>query len=140
LMTGVSTPAMDLANAEIATLTLAAVVDGRTNSATLDSTIAEQIIVSTRGSGAFVSEGSVVDRVVIEMAADASIGILTIQNVKCSVGNIDLDHIKAGSLTLDATSRVGSGDGIDTADLVINSTVKTRVSTDSMVETPIKVQ
>ena len=139
-LTGVSMPTFDMANAEIATLTLAAVVDGRTNSATLDSTIAAQVIVSTRGAGSFTSEDAVVDRVVIELAGDASIGALTIENVKCSVGNFDLDYIKAGSFTMDATSRIGAGNGIDTADMVVNSTVKPRVSPDTMVETPLKIQ
>jgi len=139
-LTGISAPSFDMANAEIATLTLGATVDGRTNSATLDSTIAEQIITSSRGSGSFVSEGSAVDRVIIELAGDATIGVLNVEGVKCSVGNFDLDYIKAGSFTLDSTSRVGSGNGIDTADLVINSTVKTRVSTDTMIEIPLKVQ
>ena len=139
-LTGVSMPSFDMANAEIANLTFGATVDGRTNSATLDSTIAEQIITSSRGSGKFTSEGSAVDRIIIELAGDATIGVLNIEGVKCSVGNFDLDYIKAGSFTMDSTSRVGTGDGIDTADLVINSTVKTRISTDTMVEIPIKVQ
>jgi hypothetical protein len=139
-LTGVHVPSFDMANAEIATLTLGATVDGRTNSATLDSTIAEQIITSSRGSGSFLSEGSAVDRVIIELAGDATIGVLTIEGVKCSVGNFDLDYIKAGSFVMDSASRVGTGNGIDTADLVVNSTVKTRVSTDTMVEIPLKVQ
>ena len=53
-LTGVSMPSFDMANAEIANLTFGATVDGRTNSATLDSTIAEQIITSSRGSGSFI--------------------------------------------------------------------------------------
>ena len=139
-LTGVAMPSFDLANAEIANLTLGATVDGRTNSATLDSTIAEQIITSSRGSGSFTSEGSAVDRVVIELGGDASIGVLTVEGVKCSVGNFDLDYIRAGNFTMDSTSRVGSGTGIDSADLVVNSTVKTRISSDTMIEIPLKVQ
>jgi len=139
-LTGVSAPSFDMANAEIANLTFAAVVDGRTNSATLDSTIADQVIVSTRGAGSFVSEGSVVDRVIIELLGDASIAVLTIEGVKCSVGNFDIDYVKAGAFTMDSASSFGTGDGIDTADLVVNSTVKTRVSVDTMTEVPLKVQ
>jgi len=139
-LTGVSMPSFDMANAEIAQLTFAATVDGRTNSATIDNTIAEQVIISTRGSGSFASEDAVVDRIIIEMAGDASIGVLNIEGVRCSVGNFDLDYIKAGSFTMDSTSRVGTGDGIDTADLVINSTVKTRIGSDTMIEIPLKVQ
>jgi len=60
--------------------------------------------------------------------------------VKCSVGNFDIDYVKAGAFTMDSASSFGTGDGIDTADLVVNSTVKTRVSVDTMTEVPLKVQ
>lgn len=139
-LTGVSAPTFDLANAEIGALTMAAVTDGRTNSATIDNTISEQVIVSTRGAGAFTASDAVVDRVVVEILGDASIGVLNIENVKCSVGNFDIDYIKVGTFVLDSTSRIGAGNGIDTADLVVNTTVKTRSSTDTMTEVPLKVQ
>ena len=129
-----------MANVEVATLALAGSVDGHTNSSTLNSTISEITILSTRGSGKFVAESGAVDRIVVMFLADANISTLTFDNVKCSVGGWDLDHIKAGSISQDATSRFGDGDGINVADYVVNQTVSYRTSTDSLVDTPINVR
>jgi hypothetical protein len=138
--TGVTAPSADFGNAEIANLSLAAYVDGHTVEATIDSTISDLDIQSTRGSGIFTAENSVVDRVLIVLAGSAVIGTLAMTDVDCSVGGWNVDYVKAGSFTLDNTSKFGDGDGIDTADFVVNSTVKTRVMTDNLVDTPITVK
>ena len=138
--TGVTAPSADFANAEIANLSMAAYVDGHTIEATIDSTITDLEIQSTRGSGVFTAENSVVDRVLIVLAGDAVIGTLAMTDVDCSVGGWNVDYVKAGSFTMDNTSKFGDGDGIDTADFVVNSTVKTRSFTDNLVDTPITVK
>jgi len=138
--TGVSAPSADFANAEIANLSLGAYVDGHTVEATIDSTITDLEINSTRGAGEFKAENSVVDRVLIVMAGDAVIDNFVMTNVDCSVGGWNVDYVKAGHFTLDNTSTFGDGDGIDTADFVINDTVKTRIMTDNLVDTPITVK
>ena len=138
--TGVTAPSADFANAEIANLSMAAYVDGHTVEATIDSTISDLDIQSTRGSGVFTAENSVVDRVLIVLAGSAVIGTLSMTDVDCSVGGWNIDHVKSGSFTLDNTSKFGDGDGIDTADFVVNSTVKTRSFTDNLVDTPITVK
>ena len=138
--TGVSAPSADFANAEIANLSLGAYVDGHTVEATLDAPISDLNIESTRGSGVFLAENSVVDRVLIVLLGDAVIGNLTMTDLDCSVGGWNIDYVKAGSFTLDNTSKFGDGDGIDTADFVVNATVKARVMTDNLVDTPITVK
>ena len=138
--TGVTAPSADFGNAEIANLSLAAYVDGHTVEATIDSTISALDIQSTRGSGIFTAENSVVDRVLIVLAGSAVIGTLAMTDVDCSVGGWNVDYVKAGSFTMDNTSKFGDGDGIDTADFVVNSTVKTRSFTDNLVDTPITVK
>ena len=138
--TGVTAPSADFANAEIANLSMAAYVDGHTVEATIDSTITDLEISSTRGSGTFTAQNSVVDRVLIVLAGDAVIGTLAMTDVDCSVGGWNVDYVKAGSFTLDNTSKFGDGDGINTADFVVNATVKTRVMTDNLVDTPITVK
>ena len=138
--TGVTAPSADFGNAEIANLSLAAYVDGHTVEATIDSTISDLDIQSTRGSGVFTAENSVVDRVLIVLAGSAVIGTLSMTDVDCSVGGWNVDYVKAGSFTMDNTSKFGDGDGIDTADFVVNSTVKTRNFTDNLVDTPITVK
>ena len=138
--TGVTAPSADFANAEIANLSLAAYVDGHTVEATIDSTITDLEISSTRGSGTFTAQNSVFDRVLIVLAGDAVIGTLAMTDVDCSVGGWNVDYVKAGSFTLDNTSKFGDGDGINTADFVVNATVKARVMTDNLVDTPITVK
>ena len=140
IINGLSAPSFDLANAEIATLSLAGQTDGHTNGATLNSTISEITITSERGSGNFTAESSTVDRIVVNFLADANISTLKFDDVRCSVGGIDLDYIKAGSFSTDSALRVGDGDGIDTADFVINSSVSFRTGTDSLVDSPITVR
>ena len=138
--TGVTAPSADFANAEIANLSMAAYVDGHTVEATIDSTITDLESSSTRGSGTFTAQNSVVDRVLIVLAGDAVIGTLAMTDVDCSVGGWNVDYVKAGSFTLDNTSKFGDGDGINTADFVVNATVKARVMTDNLVDTPITVK
>ena len=138
--TGVTAPSADFANAEIANLSMAAYVDGHTVEATIDSTITDLEIQSTRGSGTFTAQNSVVDRVLIVLAGDAVIGTLAMTDVDCSVGGWNVDYLKAGSFTMDNTSKFGDGDGINTADFVVNATVKTRVMVDNLVDTPITVK
>ena len=138
--TGVTAPSADFANSEIANLSLAAYVDGHTVEATIDSTISDLDIQSTRGSGTFIAENSVVDRVLIVMAGSAVIGTFSMTDVDCSVGGWNIDYVKSGHFTLDASSKFGDGDGIDLADFIVNSTVKTRVMVDNLVDTPITVK
>ena len=138
--TGVTAPSADFGNAEIANLSLAAYVDGHTIEATIDSTITDLDIQSTRGSGIFTAENSVVDRVLIVLAGSAVIGTFAMTDVDCSVGGWNVDYVKAGSFTMDNTSKFGDGDGIDTADFVVNSTVKARNFVDNLVDTPITVK
>ena len=68
------------------------------------------------------------------------IGTFAMTDVDCSVGGWNIDYVKSGSFTLDASSKFGDGDGIDLADFVINDTVKTRVMVDNLVDTPITVK
>jgi len=138
--TGVTAPSADFANAEIANLSLAAYVDGHTVEATIDSTISDLTINSSRGSGSFIAQNSVVDRVLIVLAGSAVIDDLIMTDVDCSVGGWNVDYVKAGHFTMDNTSKFGDGDGINTADFVVNATVKTRVMTDNLVDTPITIK
>jgi len=140
VMTGVSAPSLSMENVETGSLSLAARTDGHAMDATIDSTITEININSSRGSGSFTAQDSVVDRVIIEMHGDAIIGTLTMTDVDCSVGGFNIDWVKSGFITMDATSKFGDGDGIDLADFVVSSTVKARTITDNLVDTPITVK
>ena len=139
-MTGVSAPSLDFANVEAGSLSLAAQTDGHAMDATIDSTISEINIESSRGAGQYIAENSVVDRVIIQMGGDALIGTLIMSDVDCSVGGWNVDWVRAGSITMDANSQFGDGDGINTADYTMNSTVKARVITDNLTDTPLTVK
>ena len=139
-MTGVSAPTFDMATVETSVLTMAPYVDGGTVEATIDSTISDLQISSTRGAGTFEAKNAVVDKVVFTLAGSATIGTLTLDDISCHTGAVTLAYIKAGTITIDNTSKFGAGTGIDSASFVVNSTTKASFITDNIVETPIKVQ
>jgi hypothetical protein len=141
-ITNSSAPTLDWANMEVGTLHLGAKVDGHTNSAVINSTISNLVIDSDRGSGSYVAENSVVDRVVINLNGDsgATIGELIVDGVTASVGAFSFNHLKVGTLTMDSTNQIGSGSGINDPDFIINNTVKARSITDNLVDTPISVK
>jgi hypothetical protein len=56
------------------------------------------------------------------------------------VGAFDIDYVKAGHIVVDNASKFGDGDGIDSADFIIQQTVKARSHTDNLVDTPITVR
>jgi hypothetical protein len=137
-----SAPTLDWSNMEVGTLSLGARVDGHTNSTVIDSTISHLVIDSDRGSGSYVAENSVVDRVVINLNGDngATIGEIVVDGVTSSVGAWDFDYLKIGTLTMNSSNQFGDGSGINAPSAVFNNTVKSRSITDSLVDTPIKVQ
>jgi len=139
-MTGVSAPSLSMENVETGNLVLQAYTDGHAMDATIDSTISEINIESSRGAGQYIAQDSVVDRVIIQMGGDAIIGTLIMADVDCSVGGFNIDYVKAGSITMDATSKFGDGDGINLADFVVAASVKARTITDNLVDTPITVK
>jgi hypothetical protein len=141
-ITNSSAPTLDWANMEIGTLNLGANVDGHTNSSVINSTISHLVIDSDRGSGSYVAENSVVDRVIINLNGDsgATIGEIIVDGVTSSVGAWDFDYLKVGTLTMDNTNKFGNGTGINSASAVFNDTIKARSITDNLVDTPISVK
>ena len=145
-ITGVSATSADFANMEIGSLVMSGVfVDGHTMEATIDATIAEISAESTRSSGEFLAENSVVDRIIISMLGDATINDLVMTDIDCGALGTgwNIDYVKVGMLTIGSAtnpSKFGDGDGIDAADFVVNSTVKARTITDFVVDTPISVR
>jgi hypothetical protein len=137
-----SAPTLDLANIETGCITLAGNVDGHTNAIQVDATISTLVVESDRGSGSYVVEDSTVDRIIINTNGDtgATIGEILIDNVDASVGAWDWDYIKAGCIVFESTNQFGDGSGINSASAVFNSSVKARVVSDSLVDTPISVK
>ena len=142
-ITNSSAPTLDWANINAGTITIGQVpVDGHTNNMCLDPTLASVVVDSDRGSGSFISEGSVVDRVIINLNGDngATIGELVIDNVDASVGAWDWQYLTVGTLTMDATNTFGNNTGINVPSVVFNDPVCGRVVTSNMVDTPVSVK
>ena len=141
-VTNSSAPTLDFANMEIGTVVLAPLTDGHTNAISVDSTVSNLVIDSDRGFGSYVSENSVVDRVLITLQGDsgAYIGEVIVDDVDASVGNWDWDYLKIGVFTMNNTNQFGDGSGINSASAVFNSTIKARSITDNTVDTPLTVQ
>ena len=137
-----SAPTLDWANIETGCISLAGNVDGHTNAVQIDSTISTLVIDSDRGSGSYIAQDSTVDRVIINTNGDngAIIGEILIDNVDASVGAWDWDYIKAGCIVLENTNTFGNGTGINSASAVFNSSIKSRVITDNLVDTPVSVK
>ena len=136
-----SAPTLDWANIETGCISLAGNVDGHTNAISVDSTVSNLVIDSDRGAGTYVAENSTVDRVIINtVGGDATIGEILIDDVDSSVGGWNWDFIKAGCIVLEASNTFGNGTGINVASAVFNSTVKARVITDNLVDTPVSVK
>jgi hypothetical protein len=137
-----SAPTLDWANIETGCISLAGNVDGHTNAVQIDSTISTLVIDSDRGSGSYTVQDSTVDRIIINTNGDngATIGEILIDNVDASIGAWDWDYIKAGCIVLENTNTFGNGTGINVASAVFNSSVKARVVTDNLVDTPTTVK
>ena len=136
-----SAPSLDWANIETGCISLAGNVDGHTNAITVDSTVPNLVIDSDRGAGTYVAADSMVDRVIINtVGGDATIGEILIDDVDSSVGGWNWDFIKAGCIVMENTNKFGDGSGINSASAVFNSTVKARVITDNLVDTPTSVK
>jgi len=137
-----SAPTLDWANIETGCISLAGNVDGHTNAVQIDSTISTLVIDSDRGSGSYVVQDSTVDRIIINTNGDngATIGEILIDDVDASIGGWDWDYIKAGCIVLENSNTFGNATGINVASAVFNSSIKARVITDNLVDTPVSVR
>ena len=136
-------PSMDFANSEIYSInaTTSVVAAGHTFNMTATTTIADITVGSGRGVASYDAKDMVVDRIIIECTgtSDCIIDNIIIDGVKTWVGNFDLDYVKAGTLTME-TLRVGDDGDINSADLVLNSTVYFSTVTDGVVEAPVNIK
>jgi len=136
-------PSLTIKNSEIYSLTVNDnKADGNSFSPTLANGIKDITVASTRGAVDMPSiTKSDYDRIWIDViGTSAQCAQLHIKNVSAYGAPVVLDQIKAGSLII-KNSTIGDGDGIDSADFVLESTVK--ISTSSLTnntEVPISVK
>ena len=136
-----SAPTLDWSRINTGCITLAGNVDGHTNAISVDSTIPKLVIDSDRGAGTYTASDSHVDRVIINtVGGAATIGEILIDDVDASVGAWKWEGINAGCIVMENTNQFGDGSGINSASAVFNDTIKARVITDNLVDTPISVK
>ena len=137
-------PTMDFANADIYKIvaTTDVVAAGHTFSPTMASTTNDVVIGSGRGAVSYIAEDMVVDRIIITQSTsggDVIIDTLTLDGVKAWTGAFNADYLEIGTLTLENV-RIGDDGDIDSADLVINSSVNVNTVLDGVLEEPVFIR
>ena len=137
-------PTMDLANGYIYTInaTSSVVAAGHTFSPTMASSTNDVSMSSTRGAVSYDAKDMTVDRIIIRQSTtggDVLIKKLHLKNVSAWNGAANFDYFEIGSLTL-KNVRVGDDGDIDSADLVINSSVEVNTINDGVQEEPVMIR
>ena len=143
LITNSEFPSMDFSNSEIYSInaTTSVVAAGHTFNMTATTSIADITVGSGRGVASYDAKDMVVDRIIIECtgSSDCIVDNLIIDGVKTWVGVFDMDYVKAGTLTM-SNLRIGDDGDINSADLVMNSTIYYNNVTDGVTEEPINIK
>tara|TARA_Y100000588_G_scaffold133350_1_gene146350 strand:- start:583 stop:1437 length:855 start_codon:yes stop_codon:yes gene_type:complete len=137
-------PSMDWANGDIYLInaTSSVIAAGHTFSPTMSSTTNDVVIGSGRGATSYIAEDMIVDRIIIRQSTtggDVIIGKLILDGVKAWTGGFDADYFEVGTLTLENV-RIGDDGDINSADLVINSSVNSNTINDGVQEEPVFIR
>jgi len=137
-------PTMDWASGYIYTInaTSSVVAAGHTFSPTMASTTNDVSMSSTRGAVTYDAKDMTVDRIIIRQTTtggDVLIKKLHLKNVNAWTGAFNADYFEIGTLTL-KNVRIGDDGDIDSADLVINSTVEVNTLNDGVQEQPVFIR
>jgi hypothetical protein len=138
-ITELTAPTLTLDASFIHALTMSGIVDGHTTSPTTATGATTPMITvdSSRGAGEYDAVGTV-DRFLITLLGDAYVHSLSITG-KCSVGSVDLDYIRAG--TVDISGLVVGDDGnINTSALTVGTSTHVYNVTDHLIDQSIAVK
>ena len=83
-----------------------------------------------------------VDRIIVQQTTtggDVLIGTMTLDGVKAWTGAFNADYFEIGRLILENV-RIGDDGDIDSADLVLNSSVSVNTVHDGVVEEPVWIR
>ena len=139
-----SFPTMDWANGDIYLInaTTSVVAAGHTFSMTMASSTNDVVIGSGRGATSYIAENMTVDRILLLQSTtggDVIIENLILDNVNAWTGAFNADYFEIGTLILENV-RIGDDGDINSADLVINTTVKVNTVNDGVQEEPIWIR
>ena len=137
-------PTMDWANGDIYTLhaTSSVVAAGHTFSPTMSSTTNDVVIGSGRGATSYIAEDMVVDRIILQQTTtggDVIIDTMILDGVRAWTGGFNADYFEIGRVILDNV-RIGDDGDINSADLVLNSSVSVNTVHDGVVEEPVWIR
>jgi hypothetical protein len=137
-------PTMDWANGYVYTInaTSSVVAAGHTFSPTMASTTNDVSMSSTRGAVSYDAKDMTVDRIIIRQTTtggDVLIKKLHLKNVNAHTGAFNGDYFEIGTLTL-KNVRIGDDGDIDSADLIINSSVNANTVNDGVQEQPVFIR
>mgnify|MGYP003145602016 CR=1 FL=1 len=137
-------PTMDWANGDIYTLTATSsvVAAGHTFSPTMASTTNDVVIGSGRGATSYIAEDMVVDRIIVQQTTtggDVLIDTMILDGVRAWTGAFNADYFEIGRLILENV-RIGDDGDINSADLVLNSSVSVNTVHDGVVEEPVWIR
>ena len=143
IVRGSSFPTADFANSEffLVNATSSVEVAGHTVSATYSTSTADITVGSSRGIGDYIVDGGSVDRIIIEISGsgDVIVDRVILDGVRASDGALDVDWVKAGTLTLESL-RVGDDGDINSADFIINSSVLYTTFNDAILDVAVFVR
>ena len=139
-----SFPTMDWANGNIFTVnaTSSVIAAGHTFSPTMASSTNDVVIGSGRGATSYIAEDMTVDRILLLQSTtggDVVIENLILDNVNAWTGAFNSDYFEIGTLILE-NIRIGDDGDINSADLVINSSVKVNTVNDGVQEEPVFIR
>ena len=139
-----SFPTMDWANGNIFTVnaTSSVIAAGHTFSPTMASSTNDVVIGSGRGATSYIAEDMTVDRILLLQSTtggDVVIENLILDNVNAWTGAFNSDYFEIGTLILE-NIRIGDDGDINSADLVINSSVSVNTVNDGVQEEPIWIR
>ena len=145
-ITNSSFPTMTVSGAtRIHTITISAGVEvaGHTFTPTLSTTDTVDISIgSARGAGDYSASDMIVDRILIKVlggTGDVVIDNLIFDNVHANIGTAMFETMDIGEFFM-ADTQIGDDADINSADFIIENTVKYRHMSDGTIEAPIKVQ
>lgn len=137
-------PTMDWANGDIYELTATTdvVAAGHTFEMTMASTTNDVVIGSGRGATSYIAENMTVDRIILNQTTsggDVLINTMTLDGVRAWTGAFNADYFEIGRLVLENV-RIGDDGNINSADLVIHSSVSINTVNDGVLEEPVFIR
>jgi len=137
-------PTMDFANGDIyeITATTDVVAAGHTFEMTMASTTNDVVIGSGRGATSYIAKDMTVDRIILNQTTtggDVLIDEMTLDGVRAWTGAFNADYFEIGRLILENV-RIGDDGDINSADLVLHSSVNVNTVADSIREEPVYIR